>query len=464
MTTRLALAPVETLREFVVPGPRYTSYPPATRFTPAFGADAAGAEFDRLRAEDPDAPISLYSHVPFCSSLCWYCGCNVVATKDRARGTSYLDLVIDELRMVAERIGRRPIAELALGGGSPNFLRAPDLERLVAAVDATFDRTDDAVFGVELDPRDTPTETVAALAAVGFRRLSVGIQDFSTEVQRRIHRHQSEESTRQLIEEARRQGFTAINGDLVYGLPGQTPETFAATLDAVISMQPEQVALFGYAHLPDRIPHQKLVERDGPVPGLRERAKLLEVALHKFDAAGYQKIGLDHFARPDAPLAAAAREGTLHRNFQGYVVKKADYLIAVGATGISDTGRAYWQNAPLADWEEKVRRGQLPVVRGVRLTDDDILRRHVITRLMCEGELDFAAVEAQFPIRFDDYFTGELTAFDEPDAARLAAVDRRARRIEATDLGRHLIRNVCMIFDPHLDGPGGDRARFSRTL
>ncbi len=464
MPTHLALAPVETLREFVVPGPRYTSYPPATRFTPAFAEHAAGAELERLRTEDPDAPISLYSHVPFCSSLCWYCGCNVVATKNRARGTGYLDLLLRELTLLAERVGRRPIAELALGGGSPNFLRVPDLERLVAAVNAAFDRTDDAIFGVELDPRDTPVETVAALAAAGFRRLSVGIQDFSAEVQRLIHRHQSEEQTREMIAEARRQGFTAVNGDLVYGLPGQTPETFAATLDAVISMAPEQVALFGYAHLPDRIPHQKLVERDGPVPGLPERAELLEVALRKFDAAGYEKIGLDHFARPDAPLAAAARAGTLHRNFQGYVVKKADYLLAIGATGISDTGRAYWQNAPLVDWEEKVRAGHLPVIRGVRLTDDDILRRHVITRLMCDGSLELDAVEAAFPIDFEDYFASELAAFAEPDAARLATVNRSARRIDATDLGRHLIRNVCMLFDPHLDGPSGDRARFSRTL
>jgi oxygen-independent coproporphyrinogen-3 oxidase len=452
----------KTLAAFVKPGPRYTSYPPATRFHGGFGAAEAEAE---LRALPAGEPISLYAHVAYCSSLCWYCGCNVVVTRKRDKGTEYVDLLIAELEMLGRAAGRRPIAELALGGGSPNFLRAADLRRLVEAVDATFDRTDDAVYGVELDPRDTTEETVAALADAGFHRVSVGIQDFSLEVQRRINRHQSAEQTANLIALTRERGFTSVNGDLVYGLPGQTPETFAATLDEVLAMRPDQIALFGYAHLPHRIKHQKLVERDGPVPGLDERTELLAIALDKFDAAGYRKIGLDHFALPDAPLAKAADSGDLHRNFQGYVVKTADRLLAIGATGISDTGTAYWQNLPLNDWIEAVSAGRLPVQRGVVLDADDRLRRWVITRLMCDGELSFAAAESRPEAadigRFEDYFATELDKLREGNLSKLATVDEDARMIRTSDLGRHLIRNVSMVFDA---GLRNDAATFSSTL
>lgn len=454
-----ALGP-DVLAAFVKPGPRYTSYPPATRFTDEVDAAVASAELAAL----PRAPVSLYAHIPFCSSLCWYCGCNVVATRNRDRGTEYVDLLERELALLGARTGRLPVAELALGGGSPNFLAPADLARLAVAVDRHFDRTDDALFGVELDPRDTPLATVDVLAAAGFTRLSVGIQDFSEEVQRRINRHQSAEQTAALIAHARAVGFRSANGDLVYGLPGQTEDSFADTLAAVVSMRPDQIALFGYAHLPDRLPHQKLVERDGPVPGTELRARLLAIALEAFAAAGYVPIGLDHFALPDSPLARAADEGALHRNFQGYVVKQADALLAVGATGISDSGTAYWQNLGLDAWRAAVSEDRLPVRRGVRLTADDRVRRHMIMTLMCYGALDMAEVDAGFGLRFEDAFADELARLETGDEARLAVVDRDARRIEATELGRHLIRNVCMVFDPGLRGPGGDQARFSTTL
>lgn len=464
METATASSPLNaaTLSAFVRPGPRYTSYPPATSFDGGFAAAAARAELERLRVEQPDASVSLYCHVPFCSKLCWYCGCNVVVTRRRERAGSYVEVLAREIELVTELCGRgRPLAEIALGGGSPNFLRPADLTLLMRAVDRAFTPGDHAVFGVELDPRDTSHELVVTLAELGFRRLSVGVQDFSEEVQRRINRHQSREQTARLIEDARSRGFDAVNMDLIYGLPGQTPESFDATLESVLAMAPEQVALFGYAHLPNRLPHQKLVERDGPVPGLDERAALLDVALAAFGRHGYRRIGLDHFARADAPLARAADEGRLQRNFQGYVVDTADILLACGATGISDTGAAYWQNHKLPAWEAAVSAGELPVERGAGLTEDDRIRRHVITRLMCDAALDFNAIDAHFGIRCEDYFAAELAQLETGEERALARVDRAARRIIATELGSYLIRNVCMVFDAHL---GRTAARFSPTL
>lgn len=451
-----------TLAAFVRPGPRYTSYPPATSFGGEFGDASARAELARLRTEQPNASVSLYCHIPFCSRLCWYCGCNVVITRRRERAGSYIELLVREIELVTELCGRgRPLAEVALGGGSPNFLRPHDLTVLMRAIDESFSPGDHAVFGIELDPRDTSHEVVVTLGELGFRRLSVGVQDFSEEVQRRINRHQSREQTQRLVDDARQRGFDAVNMDLIYGLPGQTPETFDDTLQSVLAMAPEQVALFGYAHLPDRLPHQKLVERDGAVPGLDQRAALLDVALTAFAAHGYRRIGLDHFARADAPLARAADEGRLQRNFQGYVVDTADVLLACGSTGISDTGGAYWQNHKLAEWEAAISEGQLPVARGARLTDDDRVRRHVITRLMCDAALDFGAVDAHFGICCEEYFHAELTRLETGEEQALARVDRAARRIIATELGSYLIRNVCMVFDAHL---GRTSARFSPTL
>jgi oxygen-independent coproporphyrinogen-3 oxidase len=451
-----------TLAAFVRPGPRYTSYPPATVFHGEFDAQVASAELQRLARERPNASISLYCHIPFCSQLCWYCGCNVVVTRRRERAGSYVDLLVREIELITDLCGTgRPLTEIALGGGSPNFLRPHDLTVLMRALDQRFSPGDNAVFGIELDPRDTSHEFVATLAEFGFRRLSVGVQDFSEEVQRRINRHQTREQTRALVDDARQHGFESVNMDLIYGLPGQTPTSFADTLESVLDMEPEQVSLFGYAHLPNRLPHQKLVERDGPVPDLQERAALLDVALVAFAGQGYRRIGLDHFARVDAPLARAADEGRLQRNFQGYVVDSADVLLACGATGITDTGHAYWQNHKLKEWQTAIEAGELPVARGAHLSDDDLIRRHVITRLMCDAALDFGAVDAHFGIRCEDYFAAELEQLETGEEVALARVDRQARRIIATELGSYLIRNVCMVFDAHL---ARSQARFSPTL
>lgn len=463
----------DVLQRHVRPGPRYTSYPPATRFHAGVGGEVAAAEIERLRVSDPAAPISLYTHIPFCRSLCWYCGCNVIATRNRDRGLAYVETLAAEIAILGDRLGGdRALSELSLGGGSPNFLPPEGLRRLGAAVRAAFRVLPDAELGIELDPRDTTEEQIAALAGEGFTRMSVGIQDFSPEVQDAIHRHQSAEQTAQLLETARAHGFRTVNCDLVYGLACQTPETFAATLDAVIGMRPDRVALFGYAHLPHLRPHQKLVERAGPLPDTTARAELLGVALRRFDDAGYVRVGMDHFALPDDALARASRDGELQRNFQGYVVPRARYLLACGTTGISDSGGAYWQNhVDIEAWTAAIERGELPVARGVVLDADDAIRRTVINRLMCDGAIDLAdvdtACQAEGGRDAGAYFATELDELCQEGYADLVRVDRLRRRVEATPLGRLLIRNVAMVFDRYLreaESTAGPRPRFSATL
>lgn len=453
------------LARFVESAPRYTSYPPATEFAAGFGEGEARAELARVRA-DGDAAVSLYLHVPFCTSLCWYCGCNVVATSRRERGTGYVSVLADEIALLAEAVGAgRPVVELALGGGSPNFLAVADLERLFAAVRHGFALDARAEVSVELDPRDTREEQVAALVELGLTRLSVGIQDFDPEVQAAIHRLQSAEQTRRLFEVARGLGVERINADLVYGLPRQTPATLARTLDEVIELAPQRVALFGYAHLPSLRPHQRLVERAGPLPDAGERAALFALAAERLARAGYRMIGIDHFARPEDELAIAASEGRLHRNFQGYVVRRAEVLLGCGTTAISDSGGAYWQNdADLASWQRRVEAGQLPVARGVALDREDRLRRQVITRIMCDGAVDFAAVERQWSIRFEDHFAAELERLAGGDYRELVAIDRAERRLDALPAGRMFLRNLCRVFDGYQGRASGSERRFSPSL
>ena len=442
----------DVLASHARPGPRYTSYPPATQFRPSFAAAGAASELAAIRDGDD---ISLYAHIPFCSQLCWYCGCNVEATRDRSKGSRYVDVLLRELALVAGAMGGRPrVVDMSLGGGSPNFLEIGDLARLVDDVRRWFTIPRDAMLGIELDPRDTRPEQIDALAAIGFRRVSVGVQDFDEAVQTIIHRHQSADATRAVIERARARGFDSVNVDLVYGLPGQTPASVGRTLDEVVRLAPDRLAVFGYAHLPHLRPHQRLVERAAPVPDIPQRIELLRVVMDRLADAGYVRIGLDHFARPGDPLARASAEGRLGRNFQGYVVHATDRLIGIGASAISDSGHAYWQNhVDTEAWTQEVNAGRLPVVRGVALADDDELRRFVIMRLMCDGRLDFAEVEARFGIPFTDTFAAELTAL-AAEYAELAIVDRARGAIAATPLGHHLIRNIAAVFDRYAPSSG----------
>lgn len=449
-----ALTP-ECLAELSSRGPRYTSYPPATEFAP-LAAPRVVRELATVHCEA--APVSLYVHIPFCQSLCWYCGCNVIPTRDRTRGDQYVDMVATELAILAELLGAGfPVAEIALGGGSPNFLSPRALRTLMVAIDRCFTRQSDARLSVELDPRTTTSSQVDTFADAGFRTLSMGVQDFSPQVQDAIHRHQTVVQTKWLVERARAAGFTDVNVDVVYGLPRQNEESFLQTLESVITLAPERIALFGYAHLPDKLPHQRLVERAGRVLDRYERATLLLLAIERLTKAGYIHLGLDHFAKPGSSLAIAAAEHRMVRSFQGYVEHKSDTLLGVGTSAISSTPRMFWQNhVELPQWEEAIVAQRLPVARGTVLDADDRIRRALIDRLMCDGEADLDALEQRFGIDPMTYFATELDSLG--GQSDLAALD--GHTIRTTPIGKLLVRNVCMLFDRYYR----DGQRFSSTI
>lgn len=456
MTVPSELTP-ETLAELSSRGPRYTSYPPATEFATI---DASRVVRELATVQVEGAPVSLYAHIPFCRSLCWYCGCNVIPSRDTARGEAYVDVLATELALLAETLGVGfPVSEVALGGGSPNFLTPRSLRILRTAIDKAFTVRPNARLSVELDPRDTTSTQIETFADAGFRTMSVGVQDFSERVQDAIHRHQTVVQTGWLIERARAAGFTDVNCDIVYGLPHQTEASFLATLDSIIGLAPERIALFGYAHLPDRLPHQRLVTRAGRILDRYERATLLLMAIEKLTGAGYIHLGLDHFAKPGSSLARAAEERRMVRTFQGYVEHKADTVLGLGVSAISSTPRMYWQNhTELAQWEDAIAAKRFPVARGAELDADDRIRRTLIERLMCDGEADLDALETRFGIEPLDYFARELDALAKEGPA-LASLDHHT--IKTTPLGKLLVRNICMMFDRyhHPDG-----SRFSSTI
>ncbi|HEX5063908.1 MAG TPA: oxygen-independent coproporphyrinogen III oxidase [Kofleriaceae bacterium] len=455
MTLPAELTP-ECLAEQSSRGPRYTSYPPATEFAPI---DTARVVRELATVQCEGAPVSLYVHVPFCRSLCWYCGCNVIPSRDTSRGEHYVDVLATELALLAGSLGVGfPVAEIALGGGSPNFLTPRSLRTLKTAIDRSFTVQKTARLSVELDPRDTTATQIDTFADVGFRVLSVGVQDFSTRVQDAIHRHQTLAQTGWLIERARAAGFTDVNVDMVYGLPRQHESSFLATLESVIGLGPDRIALFGYAHLPDRLPHQRLVEKAGRVLDRYERATLLLLAIEKLTNAGYIHLGLDHFAKPGSALARAAAAKRMVRTFQGYVEHRADTLLGLGTSAISSTPRMYWQNfGDLAPWEDAIGAQRLPVQRGAELDADDRIRRTLIERLMCDGEADLDQLESRFGIAPLDYFARELERLAAEPA--LANLDRHT--IRTTPLGKLLVRNVCMMFDRY---HREDASKFSTTI
>jgi oxygen-independent coproporphyrinogen III oxidase len=423
-------------------GPRYTSYPPATEFG-AIAQDRVRRELQELGSGQD--PVSLYVHIPFCRSLCAYCGCNVVPTRNTERGVAYVDQLTTEMALVG-RTFTAPISEIALGGGSPNFLEPKILRRLVAAIECYFPIARDARRSIELDPRSTTSSQIEALADARFNSLSMGVQDFSPGVQNAIRRHQSVAQTRWLVDRARSAGLDDINIDIVYGLPLQTETTFDETLAAVIALAPDRVALFGYAHLPDRLPHQRLVERAGRVLDRYERASLLLLAIERFAAAGYVHLGLDHFARAGSRLAEAATQRRMSRTFQGYVEHRADSIIGLGASAISSTPHLHWQNhVDLASWETAIAAGRLPVERGFVLDEDDRARRDVIAKLMCDGEAELGAIASRHGLDVDTYFARELSQL--ATLGDLGSYDRETRTVHTTPIGRLLVRNVCMLFD-----------------
>ncbi len=451
----------ELLARYDRPGPRYTSYPTAVEFTDAFGAgDYAG----RLAtaAERPDGPLSLYVHLPFCEARCSFCGCHVVIARRESVADAYLGRVVDEAKILADRLGdRRTITQYHWGGGTPTYYSPDDLAFLHRSILEHFTLADDAEVALEVDPRVTTREHLETLRELGFNRLSLGVQDFDPAVQEAIGRHQTEEETLDLYRDARELGFTSINVDLIYGLPGQTVESFGVTMDEIITMRPDRLAVYSFAYVPWVKPNQKRIDPD-TLPGRDDKFALLSLVSERL-VGGYRAIGMDHFALPDDELSIAAADGTLSRNFMGYTTKRGTEMIALGTSGISDVAGAYAQNHKrLNSYYTSVDAGELPIERGVALSDDDRIRRYVITELMCNSQVVYADAEARFGIVFADYFAEELgRVASELVPEGMAIVDDD--RIRATELGSIFIRNVAMTFDAYL-ATKVDRPVFSRTV
>jgi oxygen-independent coproporphyrinogen-3 oxidase len=464
MTVEPTPVTLETLRRFDRPGPRYTSYPTAVEFHDGVGTEAYVELLERAAAES-DAPLSLYAHLPFCEHRCTFCGCHVVITRKEEVAERYLDYLEREIDLLADRLGdRRGIAQFHWGGGTPTHFSPAQLERLFAAFDRHFDLLPDAEVAIEVDPRVTTEEHLDLLARLGFNRLSMGVQDFTPEVQQVVERDQTYEETAALIEYARAIGFTeGINLDLIYGLPLQTVESFDANLDQVIGLQPDRVAVYSFAFVPWIKGHQRTMDT-GLLPAPETKLDLYLRSLNRFLDAGYDAIGMDHFALPDDELAAAARAGTLHRNFMGYTVKPATDMLAVGISGIGDLQGAFVQNVKkLSTYYEHLDAGRLPVERGYVLDEDDLLRRWVITQLMCNFRVDKTAVADRFGVSFDDYFAADLGRLEEVIDAGF--VTDASDRIEVSDTGRLFVRNVCMAFDRYLaEKLEGGKSIFSRTV
>jgi oxygen-independent coproporphyrinogen-3 oxidase len=454
----------DLLRRFDVPGPRYTSYPTADRFVEAIGSGELARALDRRNSHPASAaqPLSLYVHVPFCEQLCYYCACNKVITKKHERAAGYLRLLAREIGLHALHAGRHPpVADLHLGGGSPTFLTDGELESLLALVREGFHVPRDAECSIEIDPRTVDAQRLARIRALGFNRISFGVQDFDPQVQRAVHRVQPFEEVASLMQAARALRFDSINTDLIYGLPLQTRETFARTLRQVVEIRPDRIALYGYAHLPERFKAQRRIHAEQlPLPG--EKLGMLGAALEAFQAAGYVYIGMDHFALPHDALAVVKQQGRLHRNFQGYAAEGERDLVGLGVSAISSIGATYSQNAKtLEDYADRLERGQLPAVRGFALSRDDLARRAVIMALMCQGHVAFEAIEEACLLDFREYFEAELERLRDFEADGLVEVDDVG--IQVTAAGWYVVRGIAMVFDRYLRADR-DRAKFSRII
>ena len=457
----------ELLRRYDRPGPRYTSYPTAPQFDESFGEEQFREYARRSNAEPIPRPLSLYLHIPFCFSPCFYCGCNRVITRDPVRGERYLERLLREIELVAPLFDRdRDVLQLHLGGGTPNFLRPAQLGQLLDSLGRHFhfSRSPERDFSIELDPRYIEEGDIEALAQLGFNRASLGVQDFDPQVQQAVNRIQSVEQTLAVIEACRASGMRSVNVDLIYGLPKQTPEGFSRTLSTVIAARPDRLAIYGYAHLPELFKAQRQIDA-ADLPDAEARLRLLALAIEQLSAAGYRYIGMDHFALPTDDLARAQEAGGLHRNFMGYTTHADCDLVGLGVSAISHVGDSFSQNyRDLPAWEAAIDAGRLPVWRGMELTADDVLRADVIQRLMCQGEIDIAAIEHRHGIDFREYFASSLQQLQALAADGLVSLEES--RIVATSRGRLLLRIIAMCFDRYLQQPRSATrpARYSKAI
>ncbi len=431
--------------------PRYTSYPTAVQFHSGIDSETYRRWLADLSSE---MPVSVYVHVPFCRQLCYYCGCNTSIVAHYAPVDEFLDGLARELALTADALpGRLRVAHIHFGGGTPTILKPGDLQRVRALLDQHFLIEDDAEIAVEIDPRTLTSETVAALVAIGVTRASLGVQDFDPSVQRAINRIQPYELVEAAVAQLRAAGITDLNFDLIYGLPLQSVESLKTTVDQASTLSPDRIALFGYAHVPWMKRHQHLLERH-PLPGSLQRRALAESAAQRLIDNGYLAIGLDHFARPDSPLAHAAANGSLRRNFQGYTTDRSETLLAFGPSGISRLPQGYAQAATsVRGWRDALAAASLPIVRGIELSPDDRLRADVIERLMCDFEVDLEAIASRHACAADASFSSELSALQEFAAERL--VDLDGLRIRVTAAGRPYLRLIAAVFDQYLSRSGG---------
>lgn len=441
----------ELLRRYDKSGPRYTSYPTAVQFHADFNEADYRAQAKRSNEAPTPRPLSLYFHLPFCDTVCFYCACNKVVTKDRKRASPYLGRLHREIALQAELFDRaRTVEQLHWGGGTPTFISHEEMRELMEVTREYFRLRDDdkGEYGIEVDPREIRPETLAVLRGLGFNRLSMGVQDFEPAVQKAVNRIQSEAETFAVLTEARTLGFRSINMDLIYGLPHQTVESFGRTLEKIIAAGPDRLSVFNYAHLPEMFkPQRRIAAADLPSP--QQKLNILQLTIERLTQAGYVYIGMDHFARPDDELAEAQRNGTLYRNFQGYSTHAECDLVGMGITAIGMVGDCYSQNQKtLEDYYVALDAGRLPVLRGITLDADDKLRRAIITQLICHFSLDYDAIEHVYGIRFAEYFAQELADLAVMQQDGLLEMD--AKSIHVRPAGKLLIRNICMVFDHYL--------------
>ncbi len=452
----------ETLNKYDISGPRYTSYPTADRFVEAFTEDAYKLALEHRRATSAAQPLSIYVHIPFCESLCFFCACNKIVTKHHERSVEYLRYLNREIDLHIEHLGAgQTISQLHLGGGSPTFFSDKELSELMAMLKHNFVFAPGGEYSIEVDPRTVDEQRLKHLAELGFNRLSFGVQDFDPEVQKAVHRIQPAEQVFSLVDAARRLKFESVNVDLIYGLPMQTPESFNRTLAQVVALRPNRIALYGYAHLPERFKPQRRIS-EYELPAAQDKITMLASALSAFIDAGYVYVGMDHFALPDDDLAIAKRQGRLHRNFQGYSTQPDCDLISLGVSAIGRVGATYSQNAKtIEEYFDHLNNGRFPVVRGLALSRDDVIRRAVIMAIMCQGSLQYEAIELAYLIDFNSYFAAELEQLKTLENTDMVVLEEDGMHV--TDTGWFFVRAVAMVFDRYLQ-TDRNRARFSKIL
>ena len=452
---------LELVQKYNVPGPRYTSYPPAPQFTEQVTWPEVAARI--AQAQPSERGLSLYFHIPFCESLCWFCGCTTIITTQREKGAIYLEYLDKEMELMSARLNPlRQVVQLHWGGGTPTFLSPDEIRRLGQSIHKHFHLAPDLEAGVEIDPRRLTRDHVAALREVGFNRISMGVQDFNPKVQTAVHRIQPRDETQQAVEWARAAGFPSVNLDLIYGLPYQTVESFEQTLDEIIKLGPDRLAVFSYAHVPWMKPAQKILEQEAALPSAETKLNILKLVIEKLTHNDrYTYIGMDHFARPNDELAVAQRQKTLQRNFQGYSTKGGADIYGFGMSAISQADGVYWQNLKdLPKYYEVLDSGGAPFAKGYILSSDDKIRRHTIMRLMCDLSLDYGALSRDLGIDFANYFRAELDSL--ADLEKDGLLQRGADGLAVNDVGRLFIRNIAMRFDRYL--PAAKERRFSRTI